>query len=167
MQEKERRAYRSKRKTKPKSLSIHWQYYSPCRKSPRLLRTEISKITGYKIKIFWNTSYGELETEIKNSVSVTWQLKHEIDINLTNIGKICMLKIDERNRKLLRVPWAARKEIKPVNKGNQLWIFIRRTGAEAEAPILWPHDAKSWLTGKDPDAGKDWGQEEKGTTEDG
>ena len=59
------------------------------------------------------------------------------------------------------------KEIKPVNpKGNQPWIFIGRTGAEAEAPILWPPDAKSWLIGKDPDAGKDWGQEEKGTTED-
>ena len=59
------------------------------------------------------------------------------------------------------------KEIKPVNpKGNQLWIFIGRTDAEAEAPILWPPDAKSWLTGKDPDAGKDWGQEEKQATED-
>ena len=51
------------------------------------------------------------------------------------------------------------KEIKPVNpKGNQSWIFIGRTDAEAEAPILWPPDVKSWLTGKDPDAGKDWMQ---------
>ena len=59
------------------------------------------------------------------------------------------------------------KEIQPVNpKGNQSWIFIGRTDAEAEAPILWPLDAKSWLTGKDPDTGKDWGQEEKGATED-
>ena len=59
------------------------------------------------------------------------------------------------------------KEIKPVNpKGNQSWIFIRRTDAEAEAPILWPPDAKNWLIGKDPDAGKDWRQEEKGMTED-
>ena len=59
------------------------------------------------------------------------------------------------------------KEIQPVHpKGNQSWIFIGRTDAEAEAPILWPPDAKNWLTGKDPDAGKDWGQEEKGTTED-
>ena len=55
------------------------------------------------------------------------------------------------------------KEIKLVNhKGNQSWIFIGRTDAEAEAPILWPRDEKSWLVGKDPDAGKDWGQEEKG-----
>ena len=59
------------------------------------------------------------------------------------------------------------KEIKPVNpKGNSPWIFIGRTDAEAEAPILWPPDVKSWLTGKDPDAGKDWEQEEKRTTED-
>ena len=54
-------------------------------------------------------------------------------------------------------------EIKSVTpKGNQRWIFIGRTDAEAEAPILWPSDAKNQLTGKDPDAGKDWGQEEEG-----
>ena len=59
------------------------------------------------------------------------------------------------------------KEIKPVNpKGTQPWISIGRTDAEAEAPILWPPDVKSQLTGKDPDVEKDWGQEEKGTTED-
>ena len=59
------------------------------------------------------------------------------------------------------------KEIKPVNpKGNQSWIFILRTDAEAEAPILRPPDVKNWLTGKDTDAGKDWRWEEKGTTED-
>ena len=58
------------------------------------------------------------------------------------------------------------KEIQPVNpQGNQSWIFIGRTDAEVEAPILWPSDAKNWLTGKDPDAGKDWRQE-KGMTED-
>ena len=58
-------------------------------------------------------------------------------------------------------------EIQPVHpKGNQSWIFIGRTDAKAEAPILWPPDVKSWLIGKDPDAGKDWRQEEKGMTED-
>ena len=58
------------------------------------------------------------------------------------------------------------KEIKPVNpKGNQSWIFIAKTDDEAEAPILRPPDVKSWLIRKDPDAGKDWRQEEKGTTE--
>ena len=59
------------------------------------------------------------------------------------------------------------KEIKPVNpKGNEFWLLIIRTDAEAEAPILWPPNAESQLTGKDPDAGKDWRREEKGTTED-
>ena len=59
------------------------------------------------------------------------------------------------------------KEIQLVHpKGNQSWIFIGRTDAEAETPILWPSDAKNWLIWKDPDIGKDWRQEEKGTTED-
>ena len=59
------------------------------------------------------------------------------------------------------------KEIQPVYpKGNQSWIFIGRTDANAETPIFWAPDVKNWLTGKDPDAGKDWRQEEKGTTED-
>ena len=59
------------------------------------------------------------------------------------------------------------KEIQPVHpKGNQSWIFIGRTDAEAETPILWPPDAKNWLTGKDPDTGEDWRREEKGVTED-
>ena len=59
------------------------------------------------------------------------------------------------------------KEIQPVHpKGTQSWVFIGRTDVEAETPILWPPDAKSWLIGEDPDAGKDWGLEEKGTTED-
>ena len=58
-------------------------------------------------------------------------------------------------------------EIQPVHpKGSQSWIFIGRTDAEAETPILWPPDAKNWLIGKDPDAGKDWRREEKRTTED-
>ena len=59
------------------------------------------------------------------------------------------------------------KEIQPVHpKGDQSWVFIGRTDAESETPVLWPPDAKSWLIGKDPDAGKDWRREEKGTTED-
>ena len=60
-------------------------------------------------------------------------------------------------RRLLRVP---------VHSKDQPWVFIGRSDAEAETPILWPPHAKSLLTGKDPDAGRDWGQEEKGTTED-
>ena len=59
------------------------------------------------------------------------------------------------------------KDIQPVHsKGDQSWVFIGRTDAKAETPVFWPPHAKSWLIGKDPDAGQDWGQEEKGTTED-
>ena len=70
-------------------------------------------------------------------------------------------------RRLLRVLWTARRFnqsiLKEISPGC---LFIGRTDVEAETPVLWPPDAKSWLTWKDPDAGKDWGQEEKGTTED-
>ena len=59
------------------------------------------------------------------------------------------------------------KEIQPVHpKGHQSWVLFGRADVEAETPIVWPPEVKSWLIGKDPDAGKDWGQEEKGTTED-
>ena len=58
------------------------------------------------------------------------------------------------------------KEIQPVHSEDQSWVFIGRTDVEAETPILWPPHAKSWLVGKDPDAGRDWGQKEKGTKED-
>ena len=68
--------------------------------------------------------------------------------------------------KILEIPLDS-KQIQPVHpEGNQSWIFIGRTNAEAETPILWPFDAKNWLTGKNPDVGKDWRWEEKGTTED-
>ena len=67
--------------------------------------------------------------------------------------------------KTLERPLDSKEEIKPVlRKGNQPWTFIRR--ADAEAPVLWPPGVKSWLIGKEPDDGKDWGQEEKGVTED-
>ena len=70
-------------------------------------------------------------------------------------------------RRLLRVPWTARRS-NVYPKGNQYWIFTETTDVEAkaEATILWPPDVKNWLIWKSPDAGKDWGQEEKGTTED-
>ena len=69
-------------------------------------------------------------------------------------------------RRLLRVPWTARRSNQSIPKGNQSQIFIERTDAEAETPVLWPPHVKNWLTGKDFDAGRDWGQEEKGMTED-
>ena len=68
--------------------------------------------------------------------------------------------------KTLEIPLAC-KEIQPVHpKGDQSWAFMGRTDAEAETPILWPPHAKSQLIGKDPDHGRDWGQEEKRMTED-
>ena len=60
--------------------------------------------------------------------------------------------------------WKEMQQVHP--KGDQSWVFIGRTDVEAETPVLWPPDVKSWFTGKDPDSGKDWGQEEKGTMED-
>ena len=69
-------------------------------------------------------------------------------------------------RKTLESPLEC-KEIQPVRpEGDKSWVFIGRTDVEAETPVLWPPHAKSWLIGKDPDAGRDWGQEEKGTTKD-
>ena len=67
--------------------------------------------------------------------------------------------------KTLESPLAC-KEIQPVHPKDQSWLFIEGTDVEAETPILWPPDAESWFIWKDPDAGKDWRQEEKGTTED-
>ena len=70
-------------------------------------------------------------------------------------------------RRLLRVPWTARRSNQSVHsEGDQPWVFFGRNDAKAETPVLWPPHAKSWLIGKESDAGRDWGQEEKGTTED-
>ena len=90
-----------------------------------------------------------------------WELDHKESWALKNW---CFWTVDLE--KTLESPLDC-KEIKPVHlEGNQSWIFIGRTDDEAEIPILWPPDMKNWLVAKDPDAGKDWRQEEKGTTED-
>ena len=87
-----------------------------------------------------------------------WEMDHEEGWALKNwCFQIVVLE------KTLESPLDCR-EIHP--KGNQSWMFIGRTDVEAEAPILWPSDAKNWLIWKDPDAGKDWGQEEEGAIED-
>ena len=95
-------------------------------------------------------------------------------------GRVCMWELDYKEswmpknwcfwtvmlEKTLENPLDC-KDINPVHpKGDQSWVFIGRTDVEAETPVLWPPHVKSWLTGKNPDAGRDWGQEEKGTTED-
>ena len=69
------------------------------------------------------------------------------------------------DRKTLESPLDC-EEIQPVHSKDQPWVFFGQNDAKAETPALWPPHAKSWLTGKDSDAGRDWGQEEKGTTED-
>ena len=68
-------------------------------------------------------------------------------------------------RRLLRVPWTARRS-NQSNLGDQSWVFFGRNDAKVETPVLWPPHGKSWLIGKDSDAGRDWGKEVKGTTED-
>ena len=89
-----------------------------------------------------------------------WELKYKENWTLKN-GCFSTVVLE----KILECPLEG-KEIQPVHpKGNQSLIFIGRTDAEAETPILWPPNVKNWLIGKDVDAGKDWGWEEKGTTE--
>ena len=106
-------------------------------------------------KDLYDASYG-----FSSSHVWMWELDHKESWELKNW---CFWNVVWE--KTLESPLGC-KEIKPVNpKGNQPWIFIRRTDAEAEAPILWPPDMKSWVIGKDPDTGKDRGHEEKGATE--
>ena len=94
-----------------------------------------------------------------DKTEATWQQHTSLIDYSYNLNKNPLFPC--RNRKMIR------DNHKPVNpKGDQHWIFIGRTDVEAGAPILWPRDVKSWLIGKDPDAGKDLGQEEKGPTKD-
>ena len=113
-----------------------------------------------RLHFSWQRSYSQ-SYDFSSSHLLMWQLDHNEGWVLKNwCFQIVVLKT-------LGSPLDC-KEIKPVSpKGNQPWIFIGRTDAEAEAPIVWPPDAKSRLIGKAPDVGKDWGQEGKGTTEDG
>ena len=92
-------------------------------------------------------------------VSESWTIK-KAPCQRIDAFELCLLE------KTLESPLDC-KDIQPVHpKGDQSWVFMGRTDVEDETPILWPPDGKSWLIWKDPDSGKDWGQEEKGTTED-
>ena len=103
-----------------------------------------------------NQSYGFSSSHVQME-----ELEHKEDWPLKN-GCFQIVVLE----KTLECPLIC-KEIKLVNpKGNQLWMVTGRTDAKAETPVLWPSDRKSWLIGKDPDSGKDWGQEEKEVTED-
>ena len=128
---------------------------APWKKIYDLPRQQIKKQRHhFADKVSYSQSYGFSKNHIW-----MWELIHKEGRVLKNwCFRIVVLE------KILESPLDC-KETKPVNlKGNQLWTFIGRT--EPEAPILWPPDAKNWLIGKDPDAGKYWGQEEKGLTED-
>ena len=110
---------------------------------------------------FANKSLSSQSFGFSSSHVCMWELEHKEGWALNNW---CFWTV--MLEKTLESPYEC-KEIKQVDpKGNQSWILAGQTNAEAEGPILWPPDAKGWLIRKDPDAGKDWRQEEKGTTED-
>ena len=122
-----------------------------------LKRRDITLLT--KVRIATGKSYGLPSSHVQ-----MWEVGHKKGWVLKNWRVVVLsdFSVGEDSWESLEC-----KEIQPVHpNGNQSWIFIGRTDAEAETPILWPPDAKSRLTGKDPDAGQDWRQEERGTTED-
>ena len=120
-------------------------------------------VSGHLIFVVW---MNKLEcSEYNNILSVT--ISSFLSSPLALVSCLCSLPYFLSSQILCKSYSSGVKEIQPVHpKGNQSWIFIGRTDAEAEAPILWPPDVKNWLTRKDPDAGKDGRQEEKGMTED-
>ena len=130
-----------------------------------------TKIMGSSPIISWQTDGETMETVsdfifLGSNINVDSDCSHEIKRRLF-LGRKAMTNLDSESvllncglGKTLDGPWDS-KEIQPVHpKGSQSWTFIIRT--DAKAPILWSPDAKNWLTGKDPDAGKDWREEEKG-----
>ena len=134
----------------PSSVLPPWKKsYDKSRQCIKKQRHHIANKCLYKAMVFPLVIYG----------CESWTIKKAKHRRINAFELWC-------RRRLLRVPWTA-KEIQPVHpKADRSWVFTGRTDVEAETPILWPPDAKSWHIGKDPDAGQDWGQEEKGTTED-
>ena len=128
----------------------------------------------------WKKSYGQPRRHIKKQRHYFANKVHPVKAMVFSSSHVWLWELDYKEcwvpknwcfwiavlKKILESPLDC-KEIPLVHpKGNQSWIFIGRTDAEVETPILGPPDAKNWLIGKDPDAGKDWGWEEKGVTED-
>ena len=135
----------------------NWKMLAPWKKIYDKHRQSIKKKSHHFVnKGSYSQSYG-----FSNSHAQMWKLDHKESWVLKNwCFWIVVLE------KILESTWDW-KEIKPANpKGNQPWPFIERTDAGVESPILWPPDAKSWFTGKDPNAGKNWKQKEKGVVED-
>ena len=137
-------------------------------------------IHGIKMLVPWEKAMTNLDSILK-SRDITLQTKvHLVKAMVFPVVVLWMWELDYKeswvsknwcfwavvSEKTVESPLDCKK-IQPVNpKGNQSWIFIWRSDVEAETPIFWPPDGKNWLIGKDPDAGKDWRQEEKGRTED-
>ena len=128
---------------------------APWKKSYDKLRQHIEKQTHYfAYKGPYSQSYG-----FSSSHAWMWELDYKEGWEPKNL-RFCTIVLEMTLESPLDCT-----EIQPINpKGNQSWIFTGKTDAEAEALILWSPDAKNWLTGKDPDAGKNWRQEEKETT---
>ena len=136
---------------------MKWKPLAPWKKRYKKPRQHIKKQTDY----FANKCPSSQGYGFSSSHVWMWELDYEESWALKNW---CFWTVVLE--KTLESPLDC-KEIQPVHfKGNQSWIFIGRTDAEGETPVLWPPDAKSWLIWKDPGAGKDWGQDEKGMTED-
>ena len=154
------------------------EYYSATKKNKITICDNMGWHIDYHTK--WSKSYRERHY---HDITYMWNLVFCFffkNIYGFSSGHVCMWELDYKEswvpknwhfwtvvlEKTLESPLDC-KEIQPVHpKGDQSWVFIGRTHVEAETPILWPPDAKSWLIWKDPEEGKDWGQEEKGTTED-
>ena len=131
-----------------------------------------------KCLLLWRKAIANLDSILKSSDITLLTKVYVVNTMIFSSSHVWMWELDYREswapknwcfwtvmlEKTLESPLNC-KEIKPINsKGNQSWIFIGRTDTEAETPILWPPDAKNWLTGKDPEARKDWRQEEKWMT---
>ena len=133
-----------------------------------MLGSQIFRCTKHILRTatFWNSVYADKGLSSQNydfssSHIWMWELDHKESWAPENWGFWTVV-LEKTLESLLDC-----QEIQPVHpKGNQSWVFIGRTDAEPEAPILWPPNSKNWFIGKDPDAGKDWRQEEKGKTED-
>ena len=158
-----------------KLLSLHFyipqRYLSSCNCLP-LVQVKIPKLHGLMELLgtstnFWGPSTVSLYIHCYSS---HFPKPKEVMLGPKKISHWAKKKSNKKSkswysqiRKKIVTMWADWRKIKPINpKGNQPWIVIGRIVAKAEAPILWPPGAKSQFTGKDPDAGKEWGQEEKG-----
>ena len=138
--------------------------YSPIT-SWQIYEETMETVTDFILGSYRITSDGDCSHEIKTRLLLGRKAVANLDSILKSRDIMLPTKVRLAKVTVVESPLDC-KEIKPVNyKGNQSWIFIGRTDAEAETSILWPLDAKNWLIGQDPDAGKDWRREEKGTTE--